>query len=310
MAALSVSLGFEPPAKVERERAIGDLHNLPLVLQRAFSSGDEFLPISKPGPIDWLAIHNEPGQLFQEFVRSKPNKPAPPRTKLYFQPLGEFPQQTAPSLDKLKGFAEAFFQMPAEVLPPARAKDQFTRRRNPTTPNPQILTTDVLDFLKGRLPADGFCLLAITMEDLYPEESWNFVFGQASLRERVGVYSFARYDPAFFHEARGTDYQKLILRRSAAVLAHETGHMFGIQHCIYFQCLMNGSNHLRESDSRPLHLCPVCLRKLHHSVGFDVTKRYRQLDGWLTEMKLNEEAAWTQKMLQKLEGQYQDGARK
>jgi archaemetzincin len=33
------------------------------------------------------------------------------------------------------------------------------------------------------------------MEDLYPEPSWNFVFGQASLNERVGVYSFARYGP-------------------------------------------------------------------------------------------------------------------
>jgi archaemetzincin len=35
------------------------------------------------------------------------------------------------------------------------------------------------------------------MEDLYPDPAWNFVFGQASLRERVEVFSFARYDPAF-----------------------------------------------------------------------------------------------------------------
>jgi archaemetzincin len=49
--------------------------------------------------------------------------------------------------------------------------------------------------------------------------------------------------------------------------------MFGIQHCVFFNCLMNGSNHLDESDQRPLHLCPVCLRKLHHSIRFDLSWR-------------------------------------
>jgi archaemetzincin len=58
------------------------------------------------------------------------------------------------------------------------------------------------------------------------------------------------------------------------VLEHETGHMVGLAHCIYFNCLMNGSNHLAESDRRPLHLCPVCLRKLQWSIGFDVVARY------------------------------------
>jgi hypothetical protein len=108
----------------------------------------------------------------------------------------------------------------------------------------QILTGDVLGWLKGKLPGDGFCLLAITMEDLYPEASWNFVFGQASLNERVGAYSFARYDPAFYGERRGKDYPALLLQRSMKVLTQETGHMFGLAHCIYFHCVMNGSSHL------------------------------------------------------------------
>ena len=40
---------------------------------------------------------------------------------------------------------------------------------------------------------------------------------------------------------------------------------------------MNGSNHLEEADARPLHLCPVHLRKLQWSIGFDATARYRHL---------------------------------
>ena len=177
----------------------------------------------------------------------------------------------------------------------------FTSRTNSMTRRRQILTTDILDWLKKKLPADGFCLVAITMEDLYPEPSWNFVFGQASLTERVEVYSFARYDPAFYGEARGEGYQALLLRRSVKVLSHETGHIFGLAHCIHFSCVMNGSNHLQESDHRPLHLCPVCLRKLQSSVGFDVVKRYQHLEKLDGESGFEDEAAWLAKRLARIQ---------
>ena len=142
--------------------------------------------------------------------------------------------------------------------------------------------------------------LAITMEDLYPGPSWNFVFGQASPRERVGVYSFARYDPAFYGEPQTRDYGALVLRRSCKVLAHETAHIFGLAHCIYFSCLMNGSNHLAESDRRPLHLCPVCLRKLEWSIGFDVVRRYASLERVTREASFMDEAEWLSRQLKRL----------
>lgn len=40
---------------------------------------------------------------------------------------------------------------------------------------------DLLQFLSNRKPKDAFCIVGITMIDLYPEDSWNFVFGEASL---------------------------------------------------------------------------------------------------------------------------------
>ena len=137
------------------------------------------------------------------------------------------------------------------------------------------------------------------MRDLYPSPSWNFVFGEASLSERVGVFSFARYDPDFY-EIQTSDRGALMLRRTCKVLVHETSHMFGIQHCIFFKCLMNGSNHLDESDRRPLHLCPVDLRKLHHSIGFDITKRYADLLTFAHRAGFNDEAEWLDKRLRTL----------
>lgn len=194
--------------------------------------------------------------------------------------------------------------MEVKALPPIKIDNsKFTTRRNPYTGNPQILTGDILNFLKNRVPADAFCILAITMEDLYPEPSWNFVFGQASLRERVGVHSFARYDPAFYREPRTPGYETLLLRRSCKVLAHETGHMFGLAHCTYFNCLMDGSNHLAESDRRPLHVCPVCLRKLQWNIGFDVLERCTALERANRAAGFIDEADWLNRRIKTVRGE-------
>jgi hypothetical protein len=58
---------------------------------------------------------------------------------------------------------------------------------------------DVLSFLKKNPPHDAFCVLAITMEDLVCEDG-DWVFGETSSNERVGVCSFARHDPMFYGE--------------------------------------------------------------------------------------------------------------
>jgi archaemetzincin len=132
------------------------------------------------------------------------------------------------------------------------------------------------------------------MIDLYPHPTWNFVFGQASLSERTGVFSFARFDPAFFGQKRPEEHRDLIFRRSCKTLAHELAHTFGLQHCIYHECLVNGSNHQREADSRPQHLCPICLRKLHHAVGFDPVARYEALAEFYGRHGWSDEESWVQ----------------
>jgi archaemetzincin len=235
-------------------------------------------------------------------VSSRPNRPDFGRRKLYLQPIGSFGQADAPRLDELVRFAAAFFAIEITALPLIDiAEEHIRNRRNPSSGQTQLLTTDLLDLLRKRLPGDAFALLGITMTDLYPDPQWNFVFGQASLRDRVGVYSFARYNPAFYKEPHVSvvaDIHKLMLRRSCKVLAHEACHMFGVEHCIWYRCLMNGSNHLDEADARPLHLCPVDLRKLQWSIGFDIVRRYMRLLECDREAGFSDEATWIQKRLE------------
>jgi len=73
--------------------------------------------------------------------------------------------------------------------------------------------------------------------------------------------------------------------------------MLGVKHCVFFNCLMNGSNSLAESDRRPLHLCPVDLRKLQWSIGFEIVERYRRLLAFWNDAGVATEAQWIERRL-------------
>lgn len=250
--------------------ALGSPLAIPASVRGLFSSRG-FRPKGHPKPGEWLAQHEEKGQSLDDFISSRPNRPGGGRKVIYLQPMGDWCQKRCPPLGALKAYASAFFRQEIAVLPALSLRAlAVTERINPHEGQRQLLTTDILRLLAGALPADAFCMLGISMVDLYPDPNWNFVFGQASLRNRVGVYSFARYS------SEGDP--QLTLYRCLKVMAHEIGHMYGMTHCTYFECGLNGSNYLDESDRRPTHICPVCLRKLHWSSDIDPRERYIELE--------------------------------
>lgn len=205
------------------------------------------------------------------------------RNTIYIRPL----EAIDPAfLRQLQDFCECFFHpMKVRIAKQLESLKGIATRINPHTEKKQFNARDVLSVLRQKLPPDAFCLLGVSVTDLYPKDEWNFVFGLASIRDRTGVFSFARYDERFFSDVKyETDYD-LIRWRSAGVVAHEVTHMFGIRHCVFYRCLMNGSNHLEESSKKPMYLCVVCLRKLQSNIGFDVLDRYERL------LKYYEEAA-------------------
>lgn len=285
---------FSPPSLKDRNIAVGDMRYLASDQREAFSWTSSFAPKEKPEPSDWLANHREPGQSFDQFLRSRRNLFKPPRQKLYIQPLGKFPEETGTLLEDLKQYTNIFFQAEVEIQTPLEIDNAgLTTRKNPGTGQLQVLSTDVLKYMHRDLPADAYARIAVTMTDLYPADSWNFVFGQATYQQRVGVFSFARY---------GKPGTSQFMRRCIQIVSHETGHMFGFQHCIFYQCVMNGSNHLEESDKSPLALCPVCLRKLHTANHFSINKRYEAMRQYFVKHQLSTESEWVTARLKELDG--------
>jgi hypothetical protein len=47
-----------------------------------------------------------------------------------------------------------------------------------------------------------------------------------------------------------------------------------------------------------MHLCPVCLHKLQHSIGFDVGTRYGRLFHFYKKVSFDKEAQWVENRLE------------
>lgn len=122
-----------------------------------------------------------------------------------------------------------------------------------------------------------YCAVGITMLDLFMDNTDEFSMGAASMGgRRIGLFSFARYSPLFSRRAHVPESQisnpyeslpperirQLITLRATKTCVHELLHMFGLDHCVYASCLMQGSGNLDEDFAIVHHLCPVCLHKV------------------------------------------------
>jgi archaemetzincin len=66
---------------------------------------------------------------------------------------------------------------------------------------------------------------------------------------------------------------ELFLSRLYKTAAHELGHCFGIDHCTYYACIMQGSASVREDARQPPYLCPIDEAKVLRATGAEVTSR-------------------------------------
>lgn len=147
-----------------------------------------YTPLGKPKMGEWLSIHKEKGQTFEQYVASDPIIPDKKRNKIYILPVGNFDADEQKVLVATVAYLKLFFEVDVIV------KDKFITQHIPDSSKrmndgqEQIHTKYVLyNILQARLPQDALIFEALTNVDLYPKKSWNFVFGQAALKKRVAV---------------------------------------------------------------------------------------------------------------------------
>ncbi len=200
----------------------------------------------------------------------------------------------------------------------------------------QLSVIQLLKILGHIVPDDACACLGLTMEDLYQGNksafrTWelfdlkfldkskigaqdSFVVGMAAGGSREGIFSFCRYDPKFGNLNTPRDKEEnfiTLLKRSCKVTVHEIMHLFGILHCTWFSCCMQGSGHLLEGTkvkndlhvtylldfSQPLHLCPIDLRKLQTCLNFNVVEQHKALLRFYEMNKFKEEHTWMKKRI-------------
>jgi archaemetzincin len=236
-----------------------------------------FTPKRPARPGDWLSIHPERGQSFEDYQRAGPTRPTAARDVLVLQPIGPFTPEEVELVAALRDYLAAFFQLRTRLAEPLPLPNLGMRAHDLDGDTVIQYRADLIENgLKPRLPSDAVAYLGITMSDLFADWSWEFIFGQASFGERVGVFSLARYRPPS-EGTLSTQAARTMLRRAMVVMSHETGHMFSLPHCPVYECLMNGVASLEELDRSSPWLCPDCLRKLYFNIGFDFSKRYGEL---------------------------------
>lgn len=259
---------YQPPTKVQPPI------KPPENLVKAMKAVEPFFqPMGKPRSDEWLATFKENGQTFDQYINGNPTLPSPERKTLYIKPVGEFDGKQLKIIRLTVEYMQKFFDLPVKLL----AQEKFAEplsvknyRTNQFTKHRQIRTGFVLEeILQPSLPKDAAALIAFTNEDLFPEKNIKYVFGQASFKDRVGVWSLFRLDD-------DANFEKF-LKRTLRVAVHETGHMFSFAHCTKYECVMSGTNHLGEIDARPIDVCPECMAKICWMSGYQPKKRYENL---------------------------------
>ncbi|KAI0411257.1 hypothetical protein F5X98DRAFT_57742 [Xylaria grammica] len=110
--------------------------------------------------------------------------------------------------------------------------------------------------------ADSLC----AVEELEPREHIKSVYGTLESPLRRAVDAVRRASAPSTRQV----FNGLWFSRTARTLVHELGHCFGMDHCIFYACNMQGTSGMAEDVRQPPYLCPVCLEKVAHAIACEL----------------------------------------
>lgn len=242
--------------------------------------------MGKPVYGDWLFSRKEKGQTFEQYDSSKHIVPTEDANIIYIRPIGNFSALQKKQIKLLNEYLEIYFQLKTKTLGPiSNGIVPNSARRMIYEDHEQLLAGYLLnDVLKKEQPLNRIALMGLSELDLYPKPEWNYVFGLASYRDKVGVSSIYRLQDGELK----TENFNLCLSRLLKISSHEIGHMFGLHHCTTADCVMNGTNSINETDRHSIRLCSVCQRKLNSCIKYDNKKRLADLEKYFKKNNLVE----------------------
>ncbi len=86
-----------------------------------------------------------------------------------------------------------------------------------------------------------------------------------------------------------------------SLVLHEVGHVLGLQHCVFYACVMTPAAHLDRTVDFGARYCPVCLRKLSHVLGRSARDLLSSFEDLFTSTGLDDEARRVRLQLEGLE---------
>jgi archaemetzincin len=260
------------------------------------AAGERIAPLhrvkTKPKPGEWLDRHAESAQSFDAYRAASFNWPTARLTTLYVQPWGDLGAAQSRLAGQSAEMLARFYGVPVKTLAPVSLDSvpASARRRRPDWDAERIATSYILETLHRSRPQDAVAMLALTTADLSPGEGGRWVFGEASLFERVGVWSLFRQGDPVADEVT-------TLRRTLKTGLHETGHILSLPHCAAWECGMNGAGSRAEADSRPLWFCAECEKKVWWACKLDPMARYARLAEFAESQGLEPEAGFWRESL-------------